>query len=148
VSTVVHWEPGMEPLGPCVVALGVFDGVHIGHQALVRDAVELAQAKRVRSVMMALHTAQDAMDRRRNHHGPGDKNRFIEGQAAVVTAMAGVLSPYADDLRVDPESAASFIQITVFASSLPSGTKFRASSIFTDLLVHALVKEPACPVTQ
>ncbi|HEY5483980.1 MAG TPA: TetR/AcrR family transcriptional regulator [Propionibacteriaceae bacterium] len=129
-----------------IEAISAEDNVVDTVRALV--AVVDAAAKRVRSVMMALHTAQDAMDRRRNHHGPGDKNRFIEGQAAVVTAMAGVLSPYADDLRVDPESAASFIQITVFASSLPSGTKFRASSIFTDLLVHALVKEPACPVTQ
>lgn len=28
---------------PCVVALGMFDGVHIGHQALVRQAVEIAR---------------------------------------------------------------------------------------------------------
>ena len=29
--------------GPCVAALGMFDGVHIGHQALIRRAQELAQ---------------------------------------------------------------------------------------------------------
>ena len=59
MSTVVHWEPGMEPLGPCVVALGVFDGVHIGHQALVHDAVELAQAKGVRSVVLTFDRDPD-----------------------------------------------------------------------------------------
>jgi len=107
-----------------------------------------ASTKRVRSVMMALHTAQDTMDRRRNHHGPGDKTKFLEGQADVVTAMARVLSPYSDELRVDPESAASFIQITVFASSLPMVNKFRDPSIFTNLLVHALVKEHACLAMQ
>jgi len=28
--------------GKCVVALGMFDGVHIGHQSLIREAVRLA----------------------------------------------------------------------------------------------------------
>ncbi len=32
-------------LGPCVVALGMFDGVHIGHQALIRQAQALAREK-------------------------------------------------------------------------------------------------------
>ena len=30
-------------MGPCVVALGTFDGVHIGHQALICRAMELAK---------------------------------------------------------------------------------------------------------
>ena len=30
-------------LPSCVVALGTFDGVHIGHQALIRRAMALAQ---------------------------------------------------------------------------------------------------------
>ena len=34
---------GTENRKPCVVALGMFDGVHIGHQALVKQAVELAR---------------------------------------------------------------------------------------------------------
>ena len=29
-------------LGPCAVALGTFDGVHLGHQALIRRAMALA----------------------------------------------------------------------------------------------------------
>jgi hypothetical protein len=62
--------------------------------------------------------------------------------------MARVLSPYSDELRVDPESAAAFIQITVFASSLPMISKFRDPSIFTNLLVHALVKEHVCLAMQ
>ena len=34
-----------------VVALGMFDGVHIGHQALIRRAVELARALDAKSVV-------------------------------------------------------------------------------------------------
>lgn len=59
MSAVIHWEPGIEPLGPCVVAIGVFDGVHVGHQALVRDAVELAGANGVRSVVLTFDRDPD-----------------------------------------------------------------------------------------
>ena len=38
-------------LGPCAVALGTFDGVHIGHQALIRRARELARERGVASVV-------------------------------------------------------------------------------------------------
>jgi riboflavin kinase/FMN adenylyltransferase len=34
----------MPSLGAAAVAIGVFDGVHLGHQALVRDTVEFARA--------------------------------------------------------------------------------------------------------
>lgn len=43
MSEVRWWESGATPLGRCVAALGVFDGVHVGHQALVREAVALAR---------------------------------------------------------------------------------------------------------
>jgi riboflavin kinase/FMN adenylyltransferase len=35
------------PLEASVVTLGTFDGVHVGHQALVRRTVELARARRI-----------------------------------------------------------------------------------------------------
>lgn len=44
MSDIVRWEHDMAPVGRCVAALGVFDGVHIGHQALVHDAVGLARS--------------------------------------------------------------------------------------------------------
>lgn len=43
MTRIVSWTPGLEPFGPTVAAIGVFDGVHIGHQALVRDTVSLAR---------------------------------------------------------------------------------------------------------
>lgn len=30
-------------MGPCVIALGTFDGVHLGHQALIKTAMEAAR---------------------------------------------------------------------------------------------------------
>lgn len=59
MTDVVHWEPGMKALGRCVVALGVFDGVHLGHQALVHDAIALARAERVRSVVLTFDRDPD-----------------------------------------------------------------------------------------
>ncbi|MEO6085255.1 MAG: bifunctional riboflavin kinase/FAD synthetase [Umezawaea sp.] len=38
--------------GRCVVTIGVFDGVHMGHQALINRAVELAGQRGVPSVLM------------------------------------------------------------------------------------------------
>ncbi len=40
-----HREPMPEPLRGAVIALGNFDGFHLGHQQVVRAAVEAARAK-------------------------------------------------------------------------------------------------------
>ncbi|MDQ2952495.1 MAG: bifunctional riboflavin kinase/FAD synthetase, partial [Chloroflexota bacterium] len=41
--SVVHDFAGW-PTGPLHLAIGVFDGVHVGHQALVRAVAERARA--------------------------------------------------------------------------------------------------------
>lgn len=47
-------------LGPCVAAIGNFDGVHCGHQEILRSAAEEARARRMRSVAITFdpHPAQ------------------------------------------------------------------------------------------
>ncbi|MDO9556965.1 MAG: bifunctional riboflavin kinase/FAD synthetase [Coriobacteriia bacterium] len=44
MTRIVTWEPQMTPLDAAAIAIGVFDGVHLGHQALVHHTVEIAHA--------------------------------------------------------------------------------------------------------
>ncbi|MHB1340208.1 MAG: riboflavin biosynthesis protein RibF [Coriobacteriia bacterium] len=59
MTRVVTFERGIEPLGTAVAAIGVFDGVHLGHQALVRDAIEYARDLDVRSVVITFDRDPD-----------------------------------------------------------------------------------------
>ena len=43
------------PKGKRVVAIGTFDGVHIGHQRIIGDAVTAAREKGARSMVMTFH---------------------------------------------------------------------------------------------
>lgn len=55
----VTWEQGMACLGPAAVAIGVFDGVHLGHQALIRDTVGRARAADVAAVVVTFDRDPD-----------------------------------------------------------------------------------------
>ena len=58
-SNVIVWEAGTPSLGRCVAALGVFDGVHRGHQALITEASELARARGVASCVVTFDRDPD-----------------------------------------------------------------------------------------
>ena len=59
MSRILTWAPGMAPLDPAVAAIGVFDGVHIGHQALIRDTVLLARTKDALSAVITFDRDPD-----------------------------------------------------------------------------------------
>jgi riboflavin kinase/FMN adenylyltransferase len=59
VTRTVTWGPDIESLGRATVALGVFDGVHLGHQALIRDTVKRAAASGVDSVVVTFDRDPD-----------------------------------------------------------------------------------------
>lgn len=49
---IVEWEHGHPSLGRAVAAIGVFDGVHSGHRALISDTVSLAREHGALSVVV------------------------------------------------------------------------------------------------
>lgn len=59
MTVVVRHEPGIHDLGPAVVALGVFDGVHVGHQALVREAMRIAGEREVTACVLTFDRDPD-----------------------------------------------------------------------------------------
>lgn len=58
-TRIVEWTPGAADLGRAVAAVGVFDGVHIGHQALVRLALERAAALGVMGLVVTFDRDPD-----------------------------------------------------------------------------------------
>ena len=59
MTTTVTWASGMPALGPSVVAIGVFDGVHLGHQSLLEAAVADATARDVLAVAITFDRDPD-----------------------------------------------------------------------------------------
>ncbi len=59
------WGPGQVPegFGPSVVTIGVFDGVHRGHQAIIARARSLARASRLPAVVVTFDPHPDAVVR-------------------------------------------------------------------------------------
>jgi len=58
-ASVVTWSQDMSSLGSAAVAIGVFDGVHVGHQALLRDTVDDARARNILAVAVTFDRDPD-----------------------------------------------------------------------------------------
>lgn len=59
MSIVVTWSDEMTDLGPVAIAIGVFDGVHRGHRALLDSAVRSARLHKCRSVALTFDRDPD-----------------------------------------------------------------------------------------
>ena len=51
-AQVVHWKIGVSNIGRAVCAIGAFDGVHLGHQFLIRSMCDKAREVGVPSVIV------------------------------------------------------------------------------------------------
>jgi len=58
-ARVITWSQAMRSLGDAVIAIGVFDGVHVGHRALLCDTVADAHARGVASVAVTFDRDPD-----------------------------------------------------------------------------------------
>lgn len=56
---VIEWERGRDSIGRATAAVGVFDGVHVGHATLIEDTVALARAEGVRSAAVTFDRDPD-----------------------------------------------------------------------------------------
>ena len=97
---VIHLSNSTESIGPCVLALGVFDGVHRGHQALLGDASEEARQLGVPCVALTF-------DR--------DPDQVITPQRA-----AAQLLPLADKCELLVEAGADSVVVVPFTQALAS----------------------------
>jgi len=58
---------GLDPIRNAYLAIGVFDGVHLGHQAVVRRVVGLAERNRGSSVVLTFDPHPDVVLKKREH---------------------------------------------------------------------------------
>ena len=72
----------VEP-GPSVVTIGSFDGVHRGHQTLVRRAVDAAAERGVRSVAVTFEPHPSAVVR------PGSEPPYLQTLSDRITSLYG-----------------------------------------------------------
>jgi riboflavin kinase/FMN adenylyltransferase len=60
-AAIVTWDREIRSLGEAVVAVGVFDGVHLGHQALLRDTVADARSRGASAVAVTFDRDPDTV---------------------------------------------------------------------------------------
>lgn len=59
MTGVMTHSRGVHELGPAVIALGVFDGVHLGHQTLVSETIAIARERRSMSCVLTFDRDPD-----------------------------------------------------------------------------------------
>ncbi|MBN2840155.1 MAG: bifunctional riboflavin kinase/FAD synthetase [Coriobacteriia bacterium] len=59
MTSVMTHATGRHEIGPAVIAIGVFDGVHLGHQQLITDTIALAREKRCTSCVLTFDRDPD-----------------------------------------------------------------------------------------
>jgi len=61
MTRVVTWTQNVEPLGRAAVAIGVFDGVHLGHRRLIEDTISLARDLGVQAAVVTFDRDPDTV---------------------------------------------------------------------------------------
>ncbi|MBQ8993004.1 MAG: bifunctional riboflavin kinase/FMN adenylyltransferase, partial [Turicibacter sp.] len=65
---VIHLNFTKELGKPLAIALGYFDGLHLGHQAVIKNAVDYAKANQIRSAVMTFSPSPNIFLKKLNQH--------------------------------------------------------------------------------
>lgn len=164
MSSVVTWSPGMRRIGPAVLAMGVFDGLHLGHQALIAESTREAAKRGVLSAILTFDRDPDRLVRGAEapSHLMDDRTRI----GALASSGAGVVLvvPFTPELLAMP--ADTFLERVVSESldvrSVHVGEDFRfgarargdldtlyvwAAEHNVDIRPHPLLRIDGSPVT-
>jgi len=127
MTRIYEWHSSMSSIGPCVVAIGAFDGVHLGHQALITEAIELANKAGVECVVMTFDRDPDTVVCPDSVTPQLLSQRDKIGILSDLGIDAIVIVPFSADLADCPP--ADFLESVVVASLSPKaivvGENFR-----------------------
>lgn len=121
-----HWHDLSEVrLESCVLTIGAFDGVHIGHQALVQAVVNQARELSIPAVVQTFHPHPSIILRGRR---PGFYLTLPEERAAILLGMGVddvITHPFDEALsRVSADDFLDRLQATLHPRSLWVGEDF------------------------
>ncbi len=91
-------EIAADPAPAPYVTVGTFDGVHLGHQALLRELKEMAQAGRGAAVVVTFGEAAD----NKNSLAASQRLNYADERLALLAAAgvdAALALPFGDELR-------------------------------------------------
>ena len=163
-AQIINWETGMTPVGDAVVAIGVFDGVHLGHQRLIRRAVELARERGVAAVVCTFDRDPDQVV---TPDSAAPQLISIEDKLAFISELdVDTIVVFTFCMRMASTPAERFLDDTLFDAVTPAavvvGEDFRfgqhaAGNVKTlerygaahgfDVIAHPLVTADGAPVT-
>lgn len=163
-TRIVQWTGDEPSLGPAVVAIGVFDGVHIGHQALLKDTVRFARERGVMSVALTFDRDPDQVVTPDNAAPQllllEDKLRFMSDtglDAIVVVPFCSHVASMEPDRFLDDMLTAAFdpqlvvvgydFRFGAHASGDVETLRRHGSHAQFDVVAHELLKVGGEPVT-
>lgn len=164
---IVRWDPfAQEPpgLGPCVVAIGIFDGMHLGHRGLLMEARARALALGAALVVVTFERDPDELFRA----GDASFGKLLSNERRLrmlPKVSGGVVLALPADERVFHMEPASFLDALGRACepvAVYVGRDFRfgyqgsgtvadierwGASLGCECVPHALIEQEHAPVT-
>lgn len=128
----------MDP-ADCIDALEAIDRtLPLRDRLIAMVRINHSRSHEISRLMSALHASAASHDRPAR-----SRERQVEHSRLMVTAMAGVLAPDADRLRLTPTETASMLRSLSFATSHPflSDGMVTDPETIVDLFLHGALKE-------